>query len=291
MFRGAAGVRASLDYAHHPRPAYASTSPPHRTSALAMTENTSRPFASNGPSTSQSSAPAPTEPVAQAAPSEQDPRASIWNERWGFMYRLRVSALYHQRRERFFDNWDKVAKAVAVIGGAAAVSQLISDPTTKLWAAAAVSVLSTISLVFGFSQKARRHSELARDFMRLLARIEEAGPYPPAEKMDKFAAEFASLEASEPASMSALVRHCENLFYMSSGQPGKPLTWWKRLFMHYWDFALDTEQNPSSRTATVMFWIVVTAILAGVLGWFAHARIPACLASGFNASTWSCVFW
>jgi hypothetical protein len=177
---------------------------------------------------------------------DNDDRQALWDERWRLVCRLRLSALYHLKRERFFDNADRCIKAFAVIGGAAAVSQLIADATAKLWIAALVSVLSTVSLVFALSQKARRHSELARDFTKLLARVEEAGPYPSPDKLDKFCSEITNLEASEPAAMSALVRHCENQISMSTGHPEEviPLTPWQLLWMHLWDFALEVKTPP-----------------------------------------------
>lgn len=194
-------------------------------------------------------------------------KTAIWGERWELIYALRISGLYHQKRERFFDTWDKVSKAVAVIGGAAAVSQLVSDPENKAWTAAVVSILSTFSLVFGFAQKSRRHGELARDFLKLLARLEEAGPYPEFEKLDKFKSERVALEASEPAAMNALVRHCENLFRMGSGETAtiKPLSLWQRCFMNYWDFSLQGNESPSA--GSQWFWRLVAVVVGFLAGW------------------------
>lgn len=179
--------------------------------------------------------------MAEGTQSADDDSAALWAERWNVVHRLRLSALYHQKRERFFDTLDRLIKAFAVIGGAAAVSQLVAAPEAKLWVAAAVSISSTVSLVFALAQKARRHGELARDFTKLLARLEEAGPYPAHEKLDKFTSELLMLEASEPAAMSALVRHCENQICMSMGHDDRviPLTLPQSLLMHVWDFNLE----------------------------------------------------
>jgi hypothetical protein len=187
--------------------------------------------------------------MAEDAQGADDGRAAIWAERWQVVHRLRLSALYHQKRERFFDTLDRCIKAFAVVGGAAAVSQLVAATETKLWIAAAVSVSSAVSLVFALAPKARRHGELARDFTKLFARVEEAGPFPPPETLDKFRSETLMLEASEPAAMSALVRHCENELCMSIGQNEQviPLTLLQSVFMHLWDFNFEHQPSPARK--------------------------------------------
>lgn len=162
----------------------------------------------------------------------------LWGQRWQVVHHVWLSSLYHSKRERFFDFLDKASKATAAIGGAAAVSQLLTSVDAKIWIAAAVSIVSILSLVVGFSQKARKHGELTRDFTKLWAQIEEVGPYPGAEKLNKFKAQILALEASEPAAMHALVKRCENQIAMASGHPKNvvPLTFWERVLMHVWDF-------------------------------------------------------
>jgi hypothetical protein len=162
----------------------------------------------------------------------------LWGQRWELVHRVWLSSLYHSKRERFFDILDKLSKAFAAIGGAAAVSQLLTEANVKLWIAAAISVVSTLSLVFGFAQKARKHAELSRDYKKLWADIEEAGPFPGEPFLSKVKARILSLESGEPASLYALVKRCENQIAMASGHPENveplgPLEW---LFMHLWDF-------------------------------------------------------
>ena len=177
-----------------------------------------------------------------AQPSARD---DVWAQRWDLVCRVRLSSLYHEKRERFFDVADKLSKAFAVIGGAAAVSQLIADPTSKIWIAALVSIASTISLVFGIAQKARRHGELARDFKKLWARIEEVGNFPVEQQISKFRSEILLLESNEPAAMSALIRHCENQISLGTGHPDEviPLTLTQLTLMHFWDFPLQPDKS------------------------------------------------
>lgn len=90
----------------------------------------------------------------------------LWDKRHQVLYRVELSALYHQKRERFFEVCDKLAKAVAVIGGSAALAK-IGSGYWIVYIAAAITVTSTCSLVFGFSDRARRHAELSRNFASL----------------------------------------------------------------------------------------------------------------------------
>lgn len=171
----------------------------------------------------------------------------LWGQRWEIVHHVRLSSLYHAKRERFFDLMDKASKAIAAIGGAAAVAQLMtSQPDARIWVAAVVSVVSILALVFGFSQKARKHGELSRDFTKLWSQIEEVGPYPGEDRLHKFKAQILGLEASEPAAMHALVKRCENQIALASGHPEdvQPLPIWESCLMHFWDF----EPKPTATT-------------------------------------------
>lgn len=183
---------------------------------------------------------------------ESDERLDyLWLQRSGLVHRVWLSSLYHSKRERFYDNADKAAKAFAAIGGAAAVASLLADPDTRLFSAAAVSVVSTLSLVFSPAQKARKHAELARDFKKLWAKIEELGPYLTDKEVASFNAQILLLESSEPASMSALVRRCENQISVAMGQRADvvPLSFKEWLLMHVWDFQTPS-QKPSEGPGT-----------------------------------------
>lgn len=193
--------------------------------------------------------------------------AQEWGERYKIVWNLRLSTLYHQKRERFFDKWDRGIKAFAVIGGAAAVSQLIANPNAKLWIAAAVSVVSTVSLVFGLSQLARRHADFARDYCKLLAKVEEAGAYPGTAALDKFRSELLALEATEPATLSALVRHCENLLSLQTGDKDGVITLSRTqyLLMHCWDFSMQ-EGKARAALPTVLRVALFVAVAAALVG-------------------------
>ena len=155
------------------------------------------------------------------------------------VYRLRLSSLYHQKRARFFEGCDRFATAFSVVGSAAAILQFIKPiaPNSELWASAAVTLVSTTALVWAFSQKARQHSELARDFRKLLGDVESAGEYLEAEQIDRFNGSFHQLASQEPAPMSALVAECQNQLAMASqGKPVVVLPLHQRLLKNFIDF-------------------------------------------------------
>ena len=90
---------------------------------------------------------------------------------WGLLWNIRLSALYHLKRERFLDGADKAAKVVSALGGAAAFSQIKSSGEWGLLITGFIALVSTLTLAYGTAAKARKHAELARDFRRLEADI------------------------------------------------------------------------------------------------------------------------
>lgn len=148
----------------------------------------------------------------------QDELDYLWEKRHAQLYRIELSALYHQKRERFFEAADKLAKAVAILGGSAALAKTLT-PNGLMWVAAAITASSTFSLVFGFSDKARRHAELTRSFKQIEADMMRKGERDFTEAdVAEWAARIAALEASEPPSLGNLVRICQNELAQASGQ-------------------------------------------------------------------------
>ena len=156
-----------------------------------------------------------------------------WNLLWG----IRLSALYHLKRERFLDGVDKAAKFVSAVGGAAAFSQIKENASLGMVFVGFITVVSCLSLVYSPAAKARKHAELARDFRRLEADVMTPGAAITQEQVNKFIAQRLSLEASEPASLGALVTQCHNELCGSYGQKTQitPLPWRHRFFKNWCD--------------------------------------------------------
>lgn len=156
---------------------------------------------------------------------------------WDLLWRVRQSALYHLKRERFLDGVDKAAKLVSALGGAAAFSQFKSAGDLGLWITGSITVVATLSLVYGPSAKARKHAELARDFKRLEADVVRAGKLSSEAEMAKFDAQYLTLESTEPASLGALVTQCHNELCEAYGVRDQitPLRVRDRLFKNWFD--------------------------------------------------------
>ena len=98
----------------------------------------------------------------------------LWEKRNRTVYKAELSALYHQKRERFFELCDKLGKAISIIGGSAAVWNVTNKDFIP-WIAIAITVSSTMSLVFGFSERARRHADLSRRYKTIITAIVAIG--------------------------------------------------------------------------------------------------------------------
>ena len=164
----------------------------------------------------------------------------MWGKRHALLERIALSVLYHQKRERFFDVWDKLTKGVAIVGGSAALARVAGD-TGLTVAATLITVTSTAALVLGFADRSKRHAELARNFRSLEAEIAERGEREYTEKdLSRWEAKQRTIETSEPPALGVLVVLCQNELKIAAGHREMvvPIPWHKRLLAHYWDFSV-----------------------------------------------------
>ena len=159
------------------------------------------------------------------------------------LWRVRLSALYHLKRERFLDGVDRASSAVAALGGAAAFASIQTNPDFGQSVAGLIAIISACSLVYSPAAKARRHAELARDFRLLEADVVEQTDWSD-EKLAKFSSQYSRLEASEPAALGALVTQCHNELAAAQGSRDHitPLRWYERLLKNWFDFDQSTTQ-------------------------------------------------
>ena len=159
------------------------------------------------------------------------------------LWRVRLSALYHLKRERFLDGVDRASSAVAALGGAAAFASIQTNPDFGQSIAGFIAIISAGALVYGPAAKARRHSELARDYRLLEADVVEQTDWS-ADKLAKFNSRYSRLEASEPAALGALVTQCHNELAAAQGSREHitPLRWYERLLKNWFDFDQSTTQ-------------------------------------------------
>lgn len=162
----------------------------------------------------------------------------LWKLRHDTLYRAELSKLYHRKREKFFDAADRLGKFVTVVAGAAAVATLVGDQWRAVLAAIA-SLAGALSLVFGISERARRHADLASQHGQLIADIVGVGERDFTEDdIKRWCAKLALIEAGEPKTLSALTRQCQNELAVARDQPDMvfPLPWHERLFIQVLSF-------------------------------------------------------
>jgi len=157
-----------------------------------------------------------------------------------------VSALYHQKRERFLDGADRASQAVGVLGGAAAFAQILGNVSYGWVPAGVVAIVSAAALCYGPGAKARIHGGLARSFKQLHARIMLADDPAPPEVIKQFNSEILIMEADEPAALRCLVRQCENELSEAFGMDDdvRPMHWWDRLWMNVVDLDPSRRAKP-----------------------------------------------
>jgi hypothetical protein len=158
-----------------------------------------------------------------------------WGKREEVISRAELSALYHQKRERFFELFDKLGKAIAIFGGSAALWK-ITDSHLVAYLAAGITASSALSLVFSFSERSKRHAELARGFRELIGDVVSAGDFDISDKQaSKWMAQIYALDAKEPPALSALVVMCQNELAFARKAEVYPQSFLVRCLAHFFD--------------------------------------------------------
>lgn len=163
----------------------------------------------------------------------------LWDKRHTILYRIELSVLYHLKRERFFDLWEKTSKAIAIIGGSAVFASIVGELGLKI-IAATITVTFTLALVFGFADRSKRHAELAHKFKLLESKVIERGERDFTEDdLKTWEAQTRFMEASEPPALNALVVLCQNELATASGHTDHivHLPWYRKLLAHFVSFS------------------------------------------------------
>ena len=179
----------------------------------------------------------------QLAAISNERRAWIDSKHHALRCSVELSALYHSKRARFLTLIERVCQAVAALTATAAFSQLAGPAETSKagqWFALAAAVASILPLVFAWSSRSNTHSVLASEHKRLLTKIVAAGEELSEPQLVAFTAELRGIEATEGASLGALVVHCQNELALASGNTSSivPLRWWHRATMQCWDWSI-----------------------------------------------------
>ena len=168
-----------------------------------------------------------------ATATESEAQAVAWGLRLDC---LRLSSYHHFRRQ-FLDTCHRWVMFLVIIAGAGVTSRLLADfeATTLTWLALVPVFAATLDLVFRFSDRARDHEALYRQYVRLLGQIvAEPNPDPPlvaAWQQDLHEA----YATAPPNHFTALDAWCYNLACQSLGvEAGERLVvpWLDRRLRH-----------------------------------------------------------
>lgn len=169
-------------------------------------------------------------------------REYLWKERSSVLLKIELSALYHLKRERFFELLDKISKAISVIGGSAALWKSTQNHGNFLEIVASIiTVTSALSLVLSFSDRSRRHSEFARNYRKILIDVHKKGSRGfNEEDLNQWMAQICEIEMGEPLALSTLVIICQNELAVArdAEEVIVPIPFWKRMFAHFFDMPM-----------------------------------------------------
>jgi hypothetical protein len=156
------------------------------------------------------------------------------------LFAVQRSIKYHTRRQGFYDSWNNVTNAASILLGAGTVAALahklpLADVLSFLFPIA-ITIFSTLNLVWGTSRKARMHNDLHRRFVdlerKMVSRTE------------------VDIEADEPPIMFVVSVLCHNEVVRANGAGeyyAVPL--WQRWLGQFWAFP-DARFAPPRKNAT-----------------------------------------
>lgn len=157
------------------------------------------------------------------------------DEREAVLWDVQRSIRYHDRRRAFFDFWHRLTAALSLIFASAAAVDLLnaSGHGIAIGAAFVVAVLSALDLVVGTAEKARKHDDLRRRFIKLESGIRR-DERPSPQMLAAWSEERLAIELDELPIYRALDVLCWNELAIATRKAKPvPLSTLKRLTAHW----------------------------------------------------------
>ena len=192
-------------------------------------------------------------PATRAAARE---RQGIGSEQYKLLFAVRRSVRYHMQRQRFFDRVGTIAVAVSLAFASGTVLVRVSLAVDSKWVliVASVSALAqALLLTLQPGQKARKHNDLARDFIALEKQVTRRQNQISQDRLDAFTSERLTIESREPPVARILDAMCHNemLRAYDRGDEERPVSWFQRLTAN-----LRSEYNePGRRWKALKVWL------------------------------------
>ena len=154
------------------------------------------------------------------------------------LFSVRRSIRYHTRRRRFFERWNIVTNALALIFGSATVGGVVKGlDVLAITSGAIVTFFSAVNLVVGTVRMARLHEDLARKFVDLEKDLTVAGEYDE-QAYRQFCAKRLEIERDEPPVLRVLDTICHNELLRTMGYDRSQyveIAWYQRLLAQFVD--------------------------------------------------------
>jgi hypothetical protein len=132
----------------------------------------------------------------------------LWKRRHDIKVRALTNRLYYQERQRIFETREGLVKAASILAGTTAFAH-ISSPNVLYACAAVVTAASTLSLVFGYGQKARDSVKRSTEWAQLERDIDSVGERDfTEEQINQWFSSANDIEAGEPAAHPILLERC-----------------------------------------------------------------------------------
>ena len=152
-------------------------------------------------------------------------------------FNLGRSIRYHSRRRKFFYFWDTFTTFCSLVFSSTATYGVLStNGKITLISGAIVTIFSSLSLVIGFSNKARDHFDFVKQYS-LLERMSIKEVL--SEKLLKqITDEKLSIESTEPVVLRVLNEMCWNEEAKAQGikpEKWRKIKWYQRLFSSFFD--------------------------------------------------------
>jgi hypothetical protein len=135
----------------------------------------------------------------------------------GLLFGVRKSIRYHSQRAGLFEFMVKSTTALAVLASTGAIAALLKQQETIAIAVGAlVAVSSTISLVFGWSQREHLHTDIKKRFAELEKAMVKC-ENPDGRTLAEMTADRLSIETYEPKPVDTLNIICHNDLCIAQG--------------------------------------------------------------------------
>ena len=158
---------------------------------------------------------------------------TIRRERWKLLFAVRRGVRYHRRREQFFEMCHGLGAFITALAGSAGALALFTSklPHAVPWLVAIAAGTSVVELVFRFGARARRHTDLARDFVELERDVERRGTDVTMTDLADFRERRLEIESHEPKILNVLNVICDDEVSVAMGVSEKHLSnvrWYQR---------------------------------------------------------------